>query len=49
MKIAGGKLKPSSFQQKKIKKIGPSGVKLHACKCRHLKNKIYGFLWTLEF
>ena len=32
MKIAGGgKLKPSSFQQKKIKKIGPSGVKLRAC------------------
>ena len=39
MKIAGGKLKPSSFQQKKIKKIGPSGVKLRACKRRHSKTK----------
>ena len=39
MKIAGGKLKPSSFQQKKNKKIGPSGVKLRACKRRHSKTK----------
>ena len=40
MKIAGGgELKPSSFQQKKIKKIGPSGVKLRACKHRHSKTK----------
>ena len=47
MKIAGGKLKPSSFQQKKIKKIGPSGVKLRACKCQHSKTKFtasYGLL-----
>ena len=39
MKIAGGKLKPSSFQQKKIKKIGPSGVKLRTCKRWHSETK----------
>ena len=27
------------FSTKKIKKIGPSGVKLHACKRRHSKTK----------
>ena len=39
MKIAGGEAETFFFSTKKIKKIGPSGVKLHACKRRHSKTK----------
>ena len=40
MKIAGGEAETFFFStKKKIKKIGPSGVKLHACKRRHSKTK----------
>ena len=39
MKIAGGEAETFFFSTKKIKKIGPSGVKLRACKRRHSKTK----------
>ena len=39
MKIAGGEAEIFFFSTKKIKKIGPSGVKLRACKHRHSKMK----------
>ena len=39
MKIAGGEAETFFFSTKKNKKIGPSGVKLRACKRRHSKTK----------
>ena len=47
MKIAGGEAETFFFSTKKIKKIGPCGVKLHACKRQYSKTKFtasYGLL-----